>query len=172
MCYDLKVASPLTLSEVRSMLPTGIVADSLSSGELSGIRTLLPTAQTVAHLRVGACSCDLVRPRLPDPREDERHLRARYKALGLSRDRIVAELERHRRSAAGRLEPAGGWRAALAAFVAEHARNAGPALFRLSFHPSPVDTRRALGRTSRTVAEVRADPDGWLEEGPAILVLR
>ena len=65
MCYFLRIVSPLTLSEVRSMLPAGITADPMSSTELDGFRTLLPSAQTVAHLRVGACSCDLVRPRLP-----------------------------------------------------------------------------------------------------------
>jgi hypothetical protein len=172
VCYDLRIASSLTLSEVRSMLPAGVTADSLPSSEVARFRTLLPAVRTAAHLRVGACSCDLVRPRLPDPREDERHLRARYKALGLPRERIIRELERHRRAAAGVSEPAGGWRAALAAFVAEHARNAGPTLFRLSFHSGAVIPGETIRRTSRTVADVRADPEGWLEEGPAILVLR
>jgi hypothetical protein len=170
VCYFLSIASPLTLSEVRSMLPAGITADPLPSGEIGRLRATLPSAQTIAHLRVGACSCDLIRPRLPDSREDERHLRARYKALGLPRERIIRELERHRRSAPLTAAPTGGWRAALAAFVAEHARNAGPTLFRLSFVPAPkvgTATPRA-----RTVAEILADPESWLEEGPPTLVLR
>ena len=154
------------------MLPPGITADSLPSAELAGLRDLLPSAQTVAQLRVGACSCDLVRPRRPDPREDERHLRMRYKALGLARDRIIRELERHRRVPAGVQEPEGGWRAALAAFVAEHARNAGPTLYRLTFQPGPDYRAAESDPLRRTVAEVRARPEHWLEEGRSTLIVR
>ena len=154
------------------MLPDGITADALPSTELTGFRVLLPSAQTAAHLRVGACSCDLVRPRLPDAREDERYLRARYKALGLSRDRIVRELERHRRAPPGIPEPEQGWRAALAAFVAEHARNAGPTVFRLTFHPGPDDPASDGAPVRRTVSEIRARPEHWLEEARSMLVLR
>jgi len=154
------------------MLPPGITADPLPSGELGSFRALLPSAQTGAHLRVGACSCDLVRARLPDSREDERHLRARYKALGLARDRIVGELERHRRRSPGIQEPPGGWRAALAAFVAEHARNAGPTLFRLTFHPAAHDANTDRTPLRRTVTAIQAQPEGWLEESRTVLVLR
>jgi hypothetical protein len=154
------------------MLPAGITADPLPSTELAGARMLLPSAQTVAHLRVGACSCDLIRPRLPNSRDDERHLRVRYKALGLPRERIVRELERHRRTSPGVLEPEGGWRAALAAFVAEHARNAGPTLFRLSFHPGPDHHATESAPVRRTVPEIRARPEHWLEEGQPTLVSR
>jgi hypothetical protein len=172
VCYDLRIASPLTLSEVRSMLPDGITADALPSTELTRFRALMPSAQTAAHLRVGACSCDLVRPRLANSREDERHLRARYRALGLPRDRIIRELERHRQRAPVIREPEGGWRAALASFVAEHARNAGPTLFRLGFHPGPDGPATADAPLRRTVSEIRAQPDRWLEEGRSTLVLR
>lgn len=153
------------------MLPGGITADPLPSTQLAGFRSLLPSAQTAAHLRVGACSCDLVRPRLSDTREDERHLRVRYKALGLPRERIVRELERHRRTSRV-FEPEGGWRAALVAFVAEHARNAGPTVFQLSFHPGRDDPATAGASLRRTVSDIRARPDDWLEEDRAILVLR
>jgi hypothetical protein len=153
------------------MLPAGLTADPLPSNELARFRSHLPAAQTAARLRVGACSCDLVRARLADPREDERHLRARYRALGLSRDRIIRELERHRGSSPGAREPAGGWRAALAAFVAEHARNAGPTLFRLRFDPGP-EGPAGVPPLTRTVSEIRADPERWLAEGPPILVVR
>jgi hypothetical protein len=145
------------------MLPPGITADPLPSSELASFRTLLPPTQTAG---------DLIRPRLPDSREDERHLRARYKALGLPRDRIVRELETHRRAVPAVQEPVGGWRAALAAFVAEHARNAGPTLFRLTFHPAPGEARAAPPPLRRTIAEIRAQPERWLEEGRPILVLR
>jgi len=170
VCYHLSIASSLTLSEIRSMLPPGISADVMPSSELAGFRALLPSAQTAAHLRVGACSCDLVRPRLPDSREDERHLRARYKALGLPRDRIVRELERHRLAVPAREEPPYGWREALAAFVAEHARNAGPTLYLLRFEPAaPATHDRAH---TRTVTAILAHPDDWLEEARPILVVR
>lgn len=172
MCYDLEFASSLTLSEVRSMLPAGMSADPRPSGELAGVRAFLPTAQTVAHLRVGACSCDLVRRRLPDPREDERHLRARYRELGLPRERIVRELERHRRAGPRIEEPADGWPVALAAFVAEHARNAGPTLYRLDFLPDPESRADEREPLRRTVAEVLAAPGRWPEEGRAVLVVR
>lgn len=170
MCYYLRVASPLTLSEVRSMLPPGILADALPAADLTWLRNLLPAAQTAAHLRVGPCSCDLVRSRLPNTRDDERELRQRYSKLGLPRQRIIGELERHRRDD-GPAEPPSGWRAALAEFVAEHARNAGPTLYHLAFRPGANVTRDAPVLT-RTVAEVRADPEGWLEEGPPIMVVR
>jgi hypothetical protein len=152
------------------MLPGGIAADVLPAEAVARYRALLPTAQTVARLTVGRCSCDLVRPRQADPRDDERDLRRRYSRLGLPRDRIIRELERHRRGPVPAAPPAG-WRAALAGFVAEHARNAGPTLYHLVFLPDSgdpvgVDTAR------QTVAEVRADPDGWLDEGRPVLVVR
>ncbi len=170
MCYLLTIASPLTLSEIRSMLPPGIAADVLPTAELARLRALLPSAQTAAHLRVGPCSCDLVRSRHADSREDERDLRRRYAKLGLPRERIIRELERHRRHAA-LSEPAGGWRGALTEFVAEHARNAGPSLYQLMFQPASGDTQTPQVRT-RTALEVRDDPDGWLQEERAVLVVR
>lgn len=152
------------------MLPAGITADALPAAELTRLRAMLPAAQTAAQLRVGPCSCDLVRPRHADSREDERHLRSRYSKLGLPRDRIIRELERHRRAAAP-AEPPAGWRGALAEFVAEHARNAGATLYHLAFQPGARDVGDAQALT-RTVAEVRADPGGWLEEGHPMLVVR
>ena len=168
MCYVLTIASSLTLSEIRSMLPAGIHADPLLPGALAAFRDALPSAQTAAHVRVGACSCDLVRPRLPDQREDERHLRGRYRARGLPRDRIIRELERHRRTTS--LEPPpGGWRPALAAFVAEHARNAGPTVYRLTFEPGGTTDGPPL---SLPLAAIRSDPEGWLPEGRTVVVVR
>jgi hypothetical protein len=170
VCYDLRIASPLTLSEVRSMLPAGIAADVLPTKEAARLRALLPLAQTVARLTVGPCSCDLVRPRHGDPREDERDLRRRYSRLGLPRERIIRELERHRRGPMPPAPPAG-WRAALAGFVAEHARNAGPTLYHLVFLPVGRGEERE-DAAGRTVAEVRADPEGWLVEGAPLVVVR
>lgn len=171
MCYFLTIATPLTLSEVRSMLPPGLAAQPVAAAEASSFRRLHPAAQTVAALLVGACSCDLVRPRDPDPREDERHLRDRYGRMRLPRDRIIRELERHRRHS-GAPPPPGGWHRALTALVAEHARNAGPTLYHLGFDPGPAAPQEKQPPVTRTVAEVRALPESWLEEGRPLLVVR
>src|ERR671915_2227066 len=116
MCYFLYIASPLTLSEVRSMLPPGLVADLAPPQHRTALQQLHPSARTVARLLVGACSCDLVRPRQADPIEDERELRTRYQRAKLPRTEIIKALERHRRGPARRQEPPNGWAAALAAF--------------------------------------------------------
>ncbi|HEX6103944.1 MAG TPA: hypothetical protein VFZ26_00080 [Gemmatimonadales bacterium] len=154
------------------MLPAGLAAHPVEPARAAAARSLLPSAQTVAVLTVGGCSCDLVRPRDPDPREDERHLRARFGRMRLPRDEIIRRLERHRRRPAG---PAPGpWPQLLAAFVAEHARNAGPTLYILDFGDPPPSALPPAGTPSltRTAAEVRARPDGWLEEGRPVLVVR
>ena len=57
------------------MLPPGLVAQPADRAEHQRLRGSIPTARTVVRLLVGACSCDLVRPRHSDPREDERHHR-------------------------------------------------------------------------------------------------
>jgi hypothetical protein len=170
MCYFLYIASPLTLSEVRSMLPHGVVADLVGFAEQQSLRAAHPQAQTVARLLLGRCSCDFVRSRLVDVREDERHLRERYRRAGVPRDAVIPALERHRRGASLR-PPDEGWPRALAQFIAEHARNAGPTLYHLQFSPEaalapPGDVRR-LG-----LAEVLAHPEGWLAEGKPTIVAR
>ncbi len=169
MCYFLFLASPLTLTEVRSMLPPGVSADLTSHAEQQLFKSLHPGAQTVARLLVGRCSCDLVRQRLPNPREDERHLRERYRALELSRTTVIQSLERHRRPGPVVVPPAAGWAGALAGFVAEHARNAGASLFFLHFgRPEPGDLGRSIHQL--TPSQVRSDPTGWLREETPILV--
>ena len=133
MCYFLYIASPLTLSEVRAMLPSGLTADLAASSDLQLLKSLHPSAQTAVRVLAGRCSCDLVRPRLDDPREDERHLRERYRRLEVPRTRMITALERHRRGTDPRLQPTGGWPKTLAEFVIEHGRNAGPTLYLLVF---------------------------------------
>jgi hypothetical protein len=171
MCYFLYIASPLTLSEVRSMLPAGLGAD-LAPSHRAALQRLHPTARTVAQLLVGACSCDLFRPRQADPIEDERELRSRYSRLKVPRNEIIRALERHRRGPLPRSAPAGGWPRALAGFVAEHARNAGPTLYLLEFRSDTA----SLGISgldqpvARSVSDVRQQPDGWLIEGKPSVV--
>jgi hypothetical protein len=170
LCYFLYIASPLTLSEVRSMLPRGAMADLVSFTEQQRLKAAHLETQTAARLLIGRCSCDFVHPRLNDEREDERHLRERYRRLGVPRDAVIKALERHRRGANLR-PPDGGWPRALAGFIAEHARNAGPTLYHLqfSFEPAlelPNQVRKL------TPAEVMADPEGWLAEEKLTIVAR
>ena len=174
MCYFLYLASPLTLSEVRSMLPTGLSADLLSLPEQRALKRLHRDAQTGARVLHGGCSCDLVVQRHPVTREDEVELRRRYREMGYSRERIIQALEIHRRALGSRSEPAGHWPRVFAEFVAEHARNAGPTLYYLHFShdgllesPPPAGTPRRI-----TTATARANPGAWLPEDTAIVIER
>ena len=170
MCFFLTIASPLTLSEIRSMLPSGLTADLAPSAERARLTRLHPSARTVAQLLVGSCSCDLVRPRQESSLDDERDHRRRYQRRGLPRSQIIRELERHRRGPVPRPEPAEGWRPALVAFVAEHARNAGPTLYLLEFLPHDHSSSSATAPERRSVAEVRGAIDSWLREGEPVVV--
>jgi hypothetical protein len=169
MCYFLYLATPLTLSEVRSMLPPGLSADLAAFPDQQKLKAIHSTTQTVARILVGRCSCDLVRPRLADPREDERHLRERCRKLGVPRTLVIQALERHRqRSGRPMPEPP----EALARFVAEHARNAGPCLYHLQFSPEAAPLS-CMGKARRlTVGQVTADPHGWLPEAAPTFVTR
>jgi hypothetical protein len=171
MCYFLYLASPLTLSEIRSMLPSGLCAD-LAPSHRTILHQLHPTSRTVAQLLVGACSCDLIRPRQINPIDDERELRARYSRAKVPRAEIIRALERHRRGPLPRPVPAFGWPQALVGFVAEHARNAGPTLYLLEFtaHPRRIMPAVEHAPVSRSLDEVRASPEGWLIEGTPIVV--
>ena len=171
MCFFLYLGSPLTLSEVRSMLPDGLVADLVTPAEQRAARSRHPDLQTVARIMHGACSCDLVVQRHAISREDEARLRDRYRRLGLTRDRTIRALENHRRALSRRRKPDGHWPAALAGFVAEHARNAGPSLYYLGFSADGTLTLPAGDDiTQLTAAEVKARPGTWLEEGKAFVV--
>ncbi len=61
----------------------------------------------------------------------------------------------------------------IAAFAAEHARNAGPTLYHLRFGTG--SGRLALGErgaVTRTVTEMRSNPDRWLTEGSVVRLVR
>jgi hypothetical protein len=154
------------------MLPAGISADLAPPAERVAMLRQHPASRTVARLLVGACSCDLVRPRLHNSIEDEREHRARYQQGKLSRTAIIRELERHRRGPVPRPGHPSGWPAALAGFVAEHARNAGPTLYLLDFVPGdghPPDSS-GVEPVRRSAQQVRAAPREWLPEGQPVLV--
>jgi hypothetical protein len=154
------------------MLPAGLVAQPADRADHFRLLQLHPSARTVVQLVVGACSCDLVRHRHPDPRQDERHHRDRSRRAGGARGSLIAGLERHRRGAQVP-GPAGGWPRALAAFVAEHARNAGDTLYLLQF-TLPESSATAVRTAARrmTAAEVVAQPDDWLAEYAPVIVER
>jgi len=169
MCYQLFAASPLTLSEVRSMLPAGFTADLAGPADQAALRALHPGARTGMRLLLGPCACDLVLARSA-AREEERELRRRHFAAGLSRPQLIAALENHRRGG-GRFDSPAAARAALAGFVAEHARNAGPTLYLLRFGPEPLDRRPPKGPAARLrLSDLLGDVDGWLVEDRPVLV--
>jgi hypothetical protein len=153
------------------MLPPGLAAQPADSADHHQLRVLHPTARTTVRLTVGSCSCDLVRARDPDPRQDERQHRERFRRAGLGRDATIAALERHRRGA-GVPAPAEGWTRALAAFVAEHARNAGETLYLLCFLTPTAPT--SLDQPIRRIpaADVLAAPRDWLPEQIPVVVGR
>ena len=153
------------------MLPAGLVAQPVDRAGHHRLLQLHPSAKTVVELLVGACSCDLVRRRHPDPRQDERHHRDRSRRAGGARGLLIAGLERHRRGAQVPAPP-GGWPRALAAFVAEHARNAGDTLYLLRFTLSEDFTVARAAARRMTAAEVVARPDDWLAEHAPVIVGR
>lgn len=170
MCHFLYVATPLTLSELRSMLPTGLSADLVAPGESTRLLHLLRGTRTAARLLAGACSCDLYLRRDLEGRSEEADLRRRYRGLGVERDARIRALERHRRRGPEHRTPAE-WATHLIGFVAEHARNAGPTLFYrevsagglgdLPARPAPI-----------TLAEVLERPGTWLGERQPLIVSR
>jgi hypothetical protein len=169
MCYQLVLVSTLTLSEVRSMLPSGVHADAMGPSTQAPWRALLPGAQTAVVLRAGHCACGLLQPRFRASHTDEAHLRERYRRLRVPRAQVVPALERHRRSG-GVVRAAPD---ALARLVVEHARNAGDSAWLLGF--SPHDEPPAMPATTvttRRVADIATDPDGWLVEDHVTLVQR
>ncbi len=177
MCHFLYCASPLTLSEVRSMLPAGLVADSLPPGPGRQLLALISGGQTAARLLVGSCACDFFLQRDPRHHREESELRHRYRALGLTRAEMIAALDRHREGSHLDRSPEE-WQAVLAAFVAEHLRNAGRSLYYHEFAAQPFAMLPFDGReppepvATTTIAAVRSDPGTWLDEGRPTLVLR
>jgi len=167
VCYRLLLASPLTLSEVRSMLPEGAAADLAPPEQRDTLLARHPPAQTVVVLTRGGCACDLVGQRP----EDDGVLRSKYRSLEARRADMIEALEQHRRPGS-RLRYPVDWPSAIAGFVAEHARNAGEALYYLRFSARPgADFRWPNEQTTITASAVRAAPRSWLlEERPTFVV--
>jgi len=167
VCHFVYLASPLTLSEVRSMLTAGLTADGLSKAEQQVLLKLHYDAQDAMRILHGGCSCDLIRDRQPDHGTDEVIHRQRYRQLGYDRTSMIRYLERHRRSAKDpRPRPPGYWGEAFNAFVVEHARNAGPTLFYRHFSGDGVQADPSLAAALKTlpVSDVRGAVSDWLPE--------
>jgi hypothetical protein len=171
VCYFLYIASPLTLSEIRSMLPDGITVDLADPIEQQVLKSSQRGIQTVARLLIGRCSCDFVRQRHADLREDERHLRERFRQQEVSRALTIAGLERHR-AGAKVPGPGKGWGRTLVDFVREHARNAGTTVYQLGF--LPPSSNLPPGAPLREVKLDRVTPEleTWLVEGIPVAVTR
>jgi hypothetical protein len=154
------------------MLPAGIAADLPPPSDARRIAMRLAGAQTTARLLVGACSCDFFLARDPGHRREESELRRRHRLLGSDRRTIIGCLARHR---AGLHPPRtlDEWQAALAAFVAEHARNARSALFYHEFADGELAGRGLeAGPVRVPLADVAGEPGHWLPEDRPVLVLR
>lgn len=167
MCHFVYLASPLTLSEVRSMLSASLTADGLPQAEQQALLKLHYDAQDAMRILHGGCSCDLIRDRQPDPGADEALHRQRYRQLGYDRTRMIRYLEHHRRRAGDRRpRPPGYWGEAFNAFVVEHARNAGPTLFYRHFSHDGLqqDAGLAAAMHSISVSDVRGPVSDWLPE--------
>ena len=175
MCYVLYVASALTLSEVRSMLPAGMSAHALAPDDDRRLRRAFRPARAVVQLLIGPCTCDLLLHRDPIHHTEERALRARY-AAAYQRDDVIAAIDAHRMIPDPmETEPPAYWQRGLAAFVAEHARTAGPAVYWLRFSlsgaaESPPDPPEPI--TVIRVPDVLRAPDTWLAEGIPVRVIR
>lgn len=170
MCHFLFVASRLTLSEVRSMAPNGITIDLLPPADGLRLRALLPEAQIAVRFLSGKCSCDFFLQRDRVTHREESELRLRWRKLGMDRSAILAATDRHRRPPA-LIHAPDAWRQSVAAFVAEHLRNAGPTLYLHQFsgdgHVHP-----AAGATEIELQQVRRSQVDWLPEGVPVIVVR
>ena len=169
MCYALFLASPLTLSEIRSMLPTALAADLLDPASQRLLRQRYPDAQTGVALIRGRCSCALVEPGAADG-VWEAELRKRYRAVKASREEIIKALDRHRAIAELRIPRGGTIPELFEGFVVEHAKNAGPSMYFLKFGTEPFQPLKAVPVPKATERST-ALSKGWLREGEPVVVV-
>ncbi|HEX7918189.1 MAG TPA: hypothetical protein VF454_02245 [Gemmatimonadales bacterium] len=165
MCYALYLASPLTLSEIRSMLPTGFGADLVDPASQRLLKKRHLDAQTGALLLRGRCSCALVEAGAADG-VWEAELRKRYRAAKASRDAIIKALERHRTLT--ELRAANGVEV-FTKFVVEHSKNAGATMFYLRFGVDPFVPLSAVPAPT-TVEKASKLGKDWLREGEPVVV--
>jgi len=165
MCYALYLASPLTLSEIRSMLPAGFGADLVDPASQRLLKRRHLDAQTGAVLLRGRCSCALMVEGAADG-VWEAELRKRYRDANVSREAMIPALERHR--ALAELRPANGVKV-FADFVVEHAKNAGASMYMLRFGVEPFLPLTAVAAPT-VVEKVATLGTNWLREGEPVVV--
>jgi hypothetical protein len=153
------------------MVPDGTTADLADPREQQVLKPLHRGTQTVARLLIGRCSCDFVHQRKLDRHADERHLRERYRSLGVDRQTMISALERHRVGAAIPA-PEEGWAQALVDFVLEHARNAGPTVYQLAFLPLGKHLASPPMPRHLPTSQVTRKLESWLVEDSPVLIVR
>lgn len=153
------------------MMPEGITVDLADPAEQRALKPLHRGIQTVAKLLIGRCSCDFVRPRGSTRQEDERHLRERYRRAGIPRAGVIAGMERHR-AGESILPPPEGWPRALVDLVLEHARNAGPTVYLLTFVPPSSSLQFHPPVRRLQAAQITPNLDQWLLEGSPVVISR
>lgn len=169
MCHHLWIASPLTLSELRAMLPATFTADTVTGDERRLLLSWAPAARETIRLRIGGCACALYLERdEAAAQSEESALRGRYFRQGVPRDEVIRALDRHR-AATRPPVAAREHRAAFAQFVAEHARTGGPLLAVRVFS---AEARLPLAEAPQPtpLQAVRTTPCQWLPEDRPVRV--
>lgn len=169
MCYALYLASPLTLSEVRSMLPPELGADLVDPASQRLLKKRDPDAQTGVALLRGRCSCALVEAGAADG-VWEAELRQRYRAVKASRDEVIKALDRHRAINELRIPRGKTIPALFGEFVIEHAKNAGPSMYYLRFGTEPFQPLSAVPAPKATERSTALSEE-WLREGEPVVVV-
>ncbi len=143
------------------MLPDGAAADLAPPLVRDPLLEHHLPARTVVELLRGCCACDFLGLG-GSAKDQERELRRRYRTLGATRDQTISALEQHRCPRVRLVQPVA-WPELLAGFVAEHARNAGPALYLLQFAARhPARPQRPMAGSQINATQVRASPRDWL----------
>ncbi len=166
MCYALTLVSPLTLTEVRSMLPDGVAADLVPPSLRPIFLDQLLDGKTAAALTVGRCACGLVGGSDHHPDEDEKRLRDGYRKLRWTRKAVIETLERHRAGAQARGQR-DDWGHAFRSFIVEHHRNAGTTLYLLQLGAVVIPRVRPQ---NHPIHEVWSPFSTWLPPGEPVLV--
>lgn len=153
------------------MASKGVTIDLLPPADGARLRALLPDAQTAVRFLSGKCSCDIFLQRDPVAHREESELRRRWRKLGMNRQAILAATDRHRRPPARDRAPEA-WQQDIAAFVAEHLRNAGPTLYLHQFSGDGHVHQPADDAVEFALEKVRRNPVNWLPEGTPVIVVR
>src|SRR6478735_4311093 len=169
MCFALYIASPLTLSEIRSMLPPSFGADLVDPASQRLLKKRHADAQTGAVLLRGRCSCALIEKGAADG-VWEAELRKRYRAAKAPRDSVIKALERHRAQTGLRPLAPGLGIQQFQTFVVEHAKNVHATMYFLRFGVDPFQPLAAVP-VPTLIERAGTLGGGWLREGEPVVVV-